>query len=174
MYGQDPGFFMDQAQTAGLKATLFGFEFTPDGVSASKGAYDNAGWTFAYDYFDSNNPTSPWAKIFVDEFKKEYGEDPDFYAANFYENTFVMWEVIRRVLAKGGDINDGAQLDAALQENLTVPSVYGGDASTVGTYTLDPKTHSVIKRPMGVFTYKDKKVTPLAYFGIGGEDYKTA
>ena len=41
------------------------------------------------------------------EFKKEYGEDPDFYAANFYENTFVMWEVIRRVLAKGGDINDG-------------------------------------------------------------------
>ena len=174
MYGQDPGFFMDQAQTAGLKATLYGFEFTPDGVSASKGAYDSAGWTFAYDYFDSNNPTSPWAKIFVDEFKKAYGEDPDFYAANFYENTFVMWDVIRRVLAKGGDINDGAQLDAALQENLTVPSVYGGDSSTVGSYTLDPKTHSVIKRPMGVFTYKDKKVTPLAYFGIGGEGYKTA
>ena len=32
----------------------------------------------------------------------------------------------------------------------------------------------MIKRPMGVFTYKDKKVTPLAYFGIGGEGYKTA
>ena len=174
MYGQDPGFFMDQAQTAGLKATLYGFEFTPDGVSASKGTYDSVGWTFAYDYFDANNPISPWAKLFVDEFKSAYGDDPDFYAANFYENTFVMWDVIRRVLAKGGDINDGAQLDAAFQENLTVPSLYGGDSSTVGSYTLDPTTHSVIKRPMGVFTYKDKKVTPLAYYGIDGEGYKTA
>ena len=34
------------------------------------------------------------------EFKKEYGELPDFYAANFYENTLVMWEVIRRVIAE--------------------------------------------------------------------------
>jgi branched-chain amino acid transport system substrate-binding protein len=174
MYGQDPGFFLDQAQTAGLKAALFGFEFTPDGVNASKGTYDSVGWTFAYDYFDAKNPISPLAKLFVAEFNKAYGQDPDFYAANFYENTLVLWDVIRRVLAKGGDINDGAALDAALQENLTVPSVYGGDASTVGTYTLDPKTHSVIQRPMGVFTYKDKKVTPLAYYDIEGKGFRMA
>ena len=35
--------------------------------------------------------------MFVQEFNAEYGEDPDFYAANFYENAFVMWEVMRRV-----------------------------------------------------------------------------
>jgi len=86
----------------------------------------------------------------------------------------VMWEVIRRVLAKGGDINDGAQLDAAFQENLTVPSVYGGSETEVGTYTLDPNTHSVIKRPMGVFTYKDGTVTPLAYYDIDGADFNMA
>jgi ABC-type branched-subunit amino acid transport system substrate-binding protein len=173
MYGQDPGFFLDQAQTAGLKAKLFGFEFTPDGINASKGAYDSVGWTFAYDYFDVGNPISPLAKLFVSEFKREYGEDPDFYAANFYENVLVLWEVIRRVLAKGGDINDGTQLDAALKENLKVVSVYGGDESTIGTYALDPTTHSVNQRPMGVFEYKDKKVTPLAYYDIGGKDFKT-
>src|SRR5262249_7524590 len=173
-YGQDPGSFVNQSVTADLKAQVIGFEFTPDGVNASKGSYDKVGWTFAYDFFDPNNPPNPLSKIFVDEFRKKYSDDPDFYAANFYENTMVMWEVIRRVLKKGGDINDGAQLDAALQDNLTVVSVYGGDSSTVGTYTLDPKTHSVVKRGMGVFVYKDGKVTPQAFFGIDGVDFKDA
>lgn len=172
IYGQDPGSFANQAATAGLKAKVVGFEFTPDGTNASKGTYDKDGWTFAYDYFDAGNPVSPLAKYFVEEFKKEYKEDPDFYAANFYENTLVFWKIISRVLAKGGDINDGAVLDAALQEDLTVPSVYGGDASTVGSYTLDPKTHSVKARGMGVFEYKGGKVTPKAFFGIDGADYK--
>jgi len=36
-YGQDPGSFANQASTAGLKAVRFGFEFTPDGLNASKG-----------------------------------------------------------------------------------------------------------------------------------------
>ena len=79
-----------------------------------------------------------------------------------------MWELIRRVLAKGGDINNGTAARGALKDNPTWSSVYGGDATTVGTYTLDPTTHSVVQRPMGVFEYKDKKVTPLAYFNIGG------
>ncbi|MGH9134637.1 MAG: ABC transporter substrate-binding protein [Ilumatobacteraceae bacterium] len=174
IYGQDPGSFANQASTAGLTATRIGFEFTPDGVNASKGTYDSDGYTFAYDYFDAKNPVSPLAKIFVSEFVAEYGEDPDFYAANFYENAFVMWEVMRRVLADGGDITDGDALDKALQSNLTVVSVYGGDESTVGTYTLDPTTHSVIKRDMGVFEYKGGSVTPKAFFGIGGEGYRLA
>jgi branched-chain amino acid transport system substrate-binding protein len=175
IYGQDPGSFANQAETAGLKATMFNFEFTPDGVNASKGTYDKNGITFAYDYFDAGNPKSPLAKFFVQEFKKEYGGDsPDFYAANFYENAFVAWEVIRRTLKSGGDIKSGDALDKALQTNLTVVSVYGGDDKTVGTYTLDPTTHSVTKREMGVFEYKGGKVTPKAFFGIGGDGYKKA
>ena len=43
-------------------------------MNASKGTYDSDGWTFAYDYFDADNPKSPLAKFFVKEFKKEYGE----------------------------------------------------------------------------------------------------
>ena len=134
-----PGSFVNQSVTAGLKATVIGFEFTPDGVNASKGSYDSVGWTFAYDFFDANNPISPLVEALRRRVPaRSTARHPDFYAANFYENTLVMWEVIRRVLKSGGDINDGAALDAALQENLTVVSVYGGDESTVGTYTLDP------------------------------------
>ncbi len=97
IYGQDPGSFANQAATAGLNAVRVGFEFTPDGVKASKGTYDSDGWTFTFDYFDPANPKSPLAKKFVEDFNTENGEDPDFYAANFYENAFVMWELMRRI-----------------------------------------------------------------------------
>jgi len=174
-YGQDPGSFANQAATAGLKAVRVGFEFTPDGLNASKGTYDSDGLTFAYDYFDPKNPKSPLAKKFVEDFNADNGEDPDFYAANFYENAFVMWQLMRRIWAKDPEAAiTGDSLDKALQEDLTVVSVYGGDDSTIGTYTLDPKTHSVLKREMGVFEYKGGKVTPKAFFGIDGADYKKA
>ena len=51
---------------------------------------------------------------------------------------------------------------------------YGGDAHTVGSYTLDARTHSVVKRPMGAFEYKEGKVTAKAYFDVGGADFKEA
>jgi branched-chain amino acid transport system substrate-binding protein len=175
IYGQDPGSFANQAATAALKATRIGFEFTPDGLKASKGTYDSAGYTFAYDYFDPGHPKSALAKRFVDDFKKVNGEDPDFYAANFYENAFVMWELMRRIWKDDPNAEiTGDALEKALESNLTVVSVYGGDDSKLGSYTLDPTTHSVIKREMGVFEYKGGKVTPKAFFGIGGADYQTA
>ncbi len=119
-------------------------------------------------------PISPLAKLFVSEFQKAYGGDlPDFYAANFYENALDLWEVIRRTLKAGGDIKSGVDLDKDLQTDLTLVSVYGGDATTVGTFTLDPTTHSVAKRTMGVFEYKGGKVTPKAFFGLDADGYKT-
>jgi branched-chain amino acid transport system substrate-binding protein len=117
---------------------------------------------------------SPLAKLFVNEFKAAYTDAPDFYAANFYENTLNMWQVISRVLKKGGDINNGTDLNTALMDNLTLTSVYGGDATTAGTYQLDPTTHSVLHRTMGVFQYKGGKVTPYVYFDIGGASYAKA
>jgi branched-chain amino acid transport system substrate-binding protein len=173
--GQDPGHFASQWYTSGGDLCPFiGFELTPDGVNAAKGAYDEYGFTFAADYFDENVAVNPLARLFLEEFRAEYGEDPDFYAANFYENTLAMWDMIRRVLAKGGDINSGEELDAAFQDDLSAASVYGGDETTVGRYEIDPVTHSVIRRPMGVFERKDGVVTPLAYYNINGDDFRMA
>jgi branched-chain amino acid transport system substrate-binding protein len=175
IYGQDPGSFANQAATAGLSAVRISFEFTPDGVNASKGTYDSEGYTFAYDYFDPSTAPSDFGKYFVSDFNAEYGEDPDFYAANFYENAFDMWELMRRIWATDPEAEiTGEALDAALRENLTVVSVYGGDGATPGTFTLDETTHSVIKREMGVFEYKDGTVTPKAFFNLEGADYRTA
>ena len=173
-YGQDIGFLLDQSQTANLKCKIIGFELTPDGIAASKGAMDSVGWTFTSDFFNADQPASKLAKLFVSEFKAAYGDAPDFYSANYYENTLDLWDIYRRVLTKGGNVNSGTELQAALKENTTLPSVYGGDDSTLGTFTLDPQTHSPVKRPMGVFNYKNKKLTTLATFDIGGVGYKKA
>jgi len=179
IYGQDPGSFLNQAATAGIEAVMVGSEFTPDGVNASKGTYDSAGWTFAYDYFDVNSPTlNPLGKLFVDKFREAYdGEDPDFYAANFFENTVRFWELMAEAKAAGATDDKlcvGETLNAAMEADPTLVSLYGGSPTEVGSSTHDLKTHSVNKRPMGLFTYKDGKVTPLAYFGIGGEGYTKA
>jgi ABC-type branched-subunit amino acid transport system substrate-binding protein len=173
-YGQDPGAFVNQSRTAGLTSMVIGFEFTPDGLNASKGAYDDLGWTFAYDYFDAEQPTNPLAKLFVDEFERAYGDRPDFYAANYYEDTLNLWALIRRIIKGGGSTFDGPALDAALRSDLTLAGVYGGGADTLGTYALDPATHSVIQRPMGVFEYKNGKVTAKAFFDIGAAGYRPA
>jgi branched-chain amino acid transport system substrate-binding protein len=170
-FGQDPGGFMNQAQSAGLDANIVGFEFTPDGLTGAKGAFEK-GWTFTYDYFDAPNAVSPLGKFFVSEFKAAYKDDPDFYAANYYEDTLAMWDLIRRVLASGGDVNSGTDLENALKANPVFISVYGGDATTNGTLKLDLTTHSVSQRFMGVFTYEKGKVTPRATFDIGGANYK--
>jgi branched-chain amino acid transport system substrate-binding protein len=172
VYGQDPGFFLDQAQAANLKAKVFGVEFTPDGLNASKGTMDKVGWTFSADYFNADAATSKLGKMFVREFKAEYGDTPDFYAANYYEDTLAMWDIIRRVLAKGGNINSGVELQNGLKENFTFASVYGGDDTSAGSFEFDPDTHSLKRREMGVFEYKAGKVTTLATFNIGAADYK--
>ncbi len=43
-WGQDPGAFMNQAQPSGIKSLIIGFELTPDGINASRGAYE-PGWS---------------------------------------------------------------------------------------------------------------------------------
>ena len=171
-FGQDPGFFLDQSQTANLTAKMIGYEFTPDGLNASKGAFDSVGWTFSSDYFNVEAAKSKLATLFISEFKSAYGDPPDFYAANYYEDTLGMWDLIRRTLAKGGNINSGVDLQEALKDKPELASVYGGDETTVGTFTMDPKTHSVVRRQMGVFQRKDNKVKTLALFNIGAADYQ--
>ena len=68
-------------------------------------------------------------------------------------------------------------LDVEPGKTVTIDRVLliaDGDESTIGTYTLDEETHSVTQRLMGVFQYQEGTVTPLAYFDIGGADFRMA
>jgi ABC-type branched-subunit amino acid transport system substrate-binding protein len=174
VYGQDVGYFMKQYALTGINKPVIAFTHSIAAQQIAGPAYE--GLYFVYDYFDAARPANPWSKFFVDEFYRLEGPQnaPDNYAANTYEDCFTLWECVRRVLEKGGDPHDGAQLDAAMRANPAFPSLYGGDAKTVGTIEFDLHTHSVKRRPMTVAQFKNGKVTPLAYFDIGGGNFRMA
>lgn len=77
------------------------------------------------DYFAVTDD-NPMGKRFYDDYKAAYGEEPDFYAANYYEAVYVIAELLRRTEARGADATKGAELTASLLENPEFDSVYGG------------------------------------------------
>lgn len=172
-YGLDPGYFMKQYVTSGVNKPVIGSEFTPDAAKVAGSAYDH--YLFAYDYFDEAHPSSDWSKTFVTDWNAAYGTKPylpDFYAANYYEDTFAVWELMRRVLQKGGDVHSGKDLQAALEANPTFHSIYGGSGTTVGALSLDLSTHAPSKRSMGLFDFNGGTIKPLALFDEAGANFQ--
>jgi hypothetical protein len=112
--------------------------------------------------------------MFSEAYEAEYGEVPNYYPANYYENTFFLWQLISRVLAKGGNPKDSSQLQAALVAEPTLKSVYGVGNQT-GSISWNPKTHTPSSRPMGLFEVATTSTTAqpkqLARFNIGGSDF---
>ncbi|MGH3743925.1 MAG: ABC transporter substrate-binding protein [Mycobacteriales bacterium] len=171
-YGDDPGYFMKQYATSGIDKPVTIFEFTEPAAKIAGSAYDNI--YFAYDYFDANHPDNGWSKIFIDDYRDAYNDDPDFYAANYYEDTFAMWECLQRLLKSGGDPKQGTDWDKALRSQPTFKSVYGGDQTTAGEIQLGQQTHSVVRRPMSMQLYKNGKSEAQAYFNIDAADFRLA
>lgn len=152
-FGNDLGYMVKQFREAAVEIPIVGIEFTQDAQTIAGPAYDT--FVFATDYYDTANP-NPWNVEFVKAHREEYGEDPEYYGSNYYEQVFVIWDLARRVLAEGGDPTSGEALQAALIANPVFKSVYGGDAETVGEMSFDTESHTISK-PMGVFAVKDGK-----------------
>jgi hypothetical protein len=108
----------------------------------------------------------------VRSYEKEFGLTPEINAANYYEDTFAVWDLIRRVLAKGGDVNSGEALQKALVDNPSFKSVYGGDGAETGVLELDTTTHTAKKRPLGVYKANGGKPQRVATFDLGGANFK--
>jgi branched-chain amino acid transport system substrate-binding protein len=156
-FGDDPGYLVKQLREANVEVPVMGIEFTDQAATVAGDAYDT--FNFATDFYDVDNP-NPWNQIFVEGYRAEYGEDPEYYGANYYEQVFWVWELVRRVLAKGGDPLDTQQLEQALIDDPTFPSVYGGSADEVGEVTFNVEDHTISK-PMAVFKVEDGKAVRL-------------
>jgi branched-chain amino acid transport system substrate-binding protein len=170
IFGGDPGYLMKQYVTSGLKAQVLGAEYVPAAAKIAGSAYDK--YMFAADYFPVNSPPNPLSKFFLSDYKRLFGELPGtFYQPNYYETTLAYLQLAARVAAKGGDINSGTALNQAMMADPTFKSVYGGDATTVGTIKLDPTTHDPTVRPVGLFQ-AGSNFKQLASWNIGGGDFK--
>ncbi|MCW2793557.1 MAG: hypothetical protein JWO76_2655 [Nocardioides sp.] len=146
-FGDDAGYLVKQLREADVDVPVMGIEFTEQAAKVAGASYDT--YNFCTDFYDPKNP-NPWNKIFVDGHNDMFGEDPEYYGANYYEEVFFVWELARRVLADGGDPTDTTALQEALVANPTFKSLYGGDASATGEVTFNPDDHTISK-PMGVF-----------------------
>lgn len=146
-FGDDVGYLVKQLREANVTVPIMGIEFTDQAAKVAGETYDT--YNFATDFYDATNP-NPWNKIFVAGHNKMFGEDPEYYSANYYEQVFFVWELVRRVIKSGGDPEDSTALNKALEENPKFKSLYGGDESTAGEVEFNPKDHTISK-PMGVF-----------------------
>jgi len=149
-FGNDLGYTVKQFRQANYTAPIVGIEFTQQAQEIAGPSYDT--FVFATDYFDVKSK-NPFTAQLVAAHKAEYGEDVEYYGANYYEQVFVIWELMRRVIKKGGDPKNAPALQQALKDNPTFMSVYGGDANKPGTMSFDLTDHSISK-PMGVFAVK--------------------
>lgn len=150
-FGDDVGYQVKALREAGITVPIMGDEFTSQAAKIAGEQYDT--FNFATDFYDVNNP-NPWNQCYVEAYRAKYNKDPEYYGSNYYEQVFIFWELVKRVIAAGGDPTDAAQLQEALIANPTFKSVYGGTAEVVGEATFDTNDHSISK-PMGVFSVVD-------------------
>jgi branched-chain amino acid transport system substrate-binding protein len=118
------GLVVKRVREIGMQQPVITMEWTGEDTKLA-GIANSNGVEVATDYF-SPSADNPMGQRFYDEYKKRHNEEPDFYAANYYEGVQVIAELIRRAKAKGGDYWKGAKLTEALWDTNSFDSVYGG------------------------------------------------
>jgi branched-chain amino acid transport system substrate-binding protein len=155
-WGKDWGVAVKQAREMGFTKPIMGVEFTPD---AAKLAGANAdGYEAVTDFFDPKS-NDPWSKSFVANYKAKYKNEPEFYAANYYEGVYILAELIKKAKAKGGDYWNGKALRDALVEIKTFPSVYGGNIE------FNPED-GTCKKKTALFTVKNGQAVFQKYLEL--------
>jgi branched-chain amino acid transport system substrate-binding protein len=148
LYGPGLGLFMKGLASSGLKVPVIGVDYEPTSAQIAGSALIS--YMFVQDYFNPINPGNPWGDLFSRSFQAKFGVAPVTFNANAYEEVFIFWNLMRRVLAKGGDPTNSALLEQALTADPTANSVYGPGAKT-GSMSWDVTTHALSHRTVSIF-----------------------
>lgn len=146
MFSPDPGIAMKRVREFGMKTPVIGIEYTPDVQKI--GGKSMEGYEYVTDYFQPTADNA-WGQRFSKAYKERYGEEPEFYAANYYEAVHVIAEALKQARAQGSDYYSGAKIAAALRANPTVASVYGGEMTFAD--------NGVASKPVALFKVENGK-----------------
>lgn len=164
--GNDAAYFMKQYPTSGLRQPVFAVSFSEPQQKIAGAGFENM--YFCQEDFLPDSPSNEWGKIFTRHYRQAFTDQPDSPAspmnlsAAYYGCGFVLWELARRILAKGGDVNDGGQLQDALRSDPTFPSIFGGSGTNAGRIEFDLNDHSLKHSPLGVFQVRGGNPVRLA------------
>lgn len=153
LFSPDPGLALKKIREFGLDVPVIGIEFNQD-IQKVAGQHSD-GYEYTSDYFTASDD---WSKSFAEGYEERYGEAPEFYAANYYENVYVLAEAIRRAREEGGDYWDGAKLAEEIRENPVFDSVYGGQM----TY----QDNGVAKKKVALFEVEGGESSFVKYIEI--------
>jgi branched-chain amino acid transport system substrate-binding protein len=158
-FGDDMGYLMKALVQGGIKAPVVGQELSQNACKIAGTAYNK--YLFSGSFFDSNLPINPWATLLAKSYKASYNENAEYYGATYYEDVFLVWDLVKKVIAAGGNPASGEELQAALVKDPTFKTVLGGTTTTVATMSLNTKDHSGA-RPMGIYKVSNCTATRVA------------
>ncbi len=121
LFSPDPGLAIKRAREFGMDQPIIGIEYN-DEIAKLAGKYA-PGYQYTSDYFTPSG--EPLSEKFAKGYQERYGEEPEFYAANYYEGVYVIAELMRRAKAQGLPV-EGDVLAKLLREDPIFESVYGG------------------------------------------------
>jgi branched-chain amino acid transport system substrate-binding protein len=121
--GQDQAYIVKGARELGMDCPISVPDWTTDFQQIAGETSKNV--FVCVEYFNRES-TNELTKKFVEDFEKKWNEPSDFYSANYYDAVkFIIPELIRRVVKKGGNPLSGEELEKAIWNNPTFDSVYG-------------------------------------------------
>lgn len=158
-FGDDMGYLMKALKQGGVKVPVMGSELSPNACKIAGSAYQT--FSFAGSYFDPNAASNPWASLFAKSYKQAFNQDAEYYGGTYYEDMFIIWELVKRVIASGGNPMSGTALQAALVQKPTFKTILGGTIAKVDTLSMNVADHSGA-RPMGIYGVKNCVAVKIA------------
>lgn len=146
LFGGDYSTALKALRDAGVDAPIVGSDWSTEGHTATGDA--DEGYAYQVDAFD---PTAddPFVQMFVKGYKDEFGSDPEPYGASFYENTWQIAELVKRVVEAGEDVTSENIL-AALKDDPSMPW-----SLTCNKVTWDVDTKAELGKPQAMSVIKD-------------------
>ncbi len=146
--GEDMAYLIKGAREMGLPCPIAIPDWGADFQTITGKTSENV-FVFS-DNFDRNS-TNPLAQRFVKDFEAKWKEPADFFSANYYDAVYNLTaELIRRVVKKGGNPLNGAELEEAIWSKPSFSTVYGGE--------LVLKKDGTVDKPMVIFKVVDGKL----------------